>query len=70
MVFFVEFSLKMCRVVGEFTSSSSDSYRFGSVAYENFRHLHFYALRSVYTKCDFSPFCCRTKFRKIFDASS
>ena len=28
------------------------------------------ALRSVYTKCDFSPICCRTKFYKIFDVSS
>ena len=27
-------------------------------------------LRSVYTKCDFSPICCRTKFHQIFDVSS
>ena len=26
--------------------------------------------RSVYTKCDFSPICCRTKFHNIFDVSS
>ena len=28
------------------------------------------ALRFVYTKCNFSPICCRTKFLKIFDISS
>ena len=27
-------------------------------------------LRSVYTKCDFIPICCRTKFHQIFDVSS
>ena len=27
-------------------------------------------LRSVYTKCDFSPICCRTKFHQIFDVNS
>ena len=32
--------------------------------------LELLVLRSVYTKCDFSPFCCRTKFHKIFDAGS
>ena len=28
------------------------------------------ALRSVYTKFDFSPICCRTKLHQIFDVIS
>ena len=27
-------------------------------------------LKSVYTKCDFNPICCRMKFHPIFDVSS
>ena len=41
-----------------------------SVKHKKGKTIFYTDLRFVYTKCDFSPICCRTNIRKIFEVST